>query len=252
MIPGKIENYLNKRKAEEGCLFFGVIDPVDHLSIESAVKAAVQTYKDGADAIVVGGSIGAQGFILNRTIKGIKEQTDAPVILFPGNIATISPYADAIYFMSMYNSRNPYWIFGAQLMAAPVIESMKLESIPTAYLMVEPGGTAGWVADCKLIPRDKPNFAAYSALAADLMGSRFVITDVGSAAPAPVPAKIVEAVRKSISGFYIVAGGIRSPKQVKDIVCAGADAIHVGTAIEKKGSVSNLIRACKSEAKKRL
>ena len=251
-MHGKIEKYMQKRRAEEGCLFLGVIDPVDHPNTESAIKAGVKTYNDGAAAIVVGGSIGAQGILLDKTVRGIKEECDAPVILFPGNIATVTPFADAIYFMSMFNSRNNYWIFGAQTMAAPVIKKMKLEVLPTAYLMVEPGGTAGWVADCKLLPRDKPKFAGYSAMAAEFIGSKFIISDVGSAAPAPVPVPVVKSIRSAVSGFYVVAGGIKTEKQVRDIVSAGADAIHIGTAIEQKGDVSKLITACKKEAKKTL
>ncbi len=254
--PGTIEKYLYKKREEEGALFMSVIDPVDHPSVARAVSAAKATAEAGADAIVVGGSIAAQNELLDQTVDGIKQKTDLPVILFPGNIGTISGGADAIYFMSMVNSRNPYWTFTAHLMASPVIKRLNVEPLPTAYVMVWPGGTAGWVGDCKLVPPNKPKLAAYSAKAAEYLGARFVITDVGSASPNPVPTEMVSAVRKETSNFYVVAGGIKTEKQIRDIVSAGADAIHIGTAIEQakdvKGQVSKLIKACKSEGKKTL
>jgi len=59
----------------------------------------------------------------------------------PGNIATITRYADAIYFMSLLNARNPYWIIQAQMLAAPIIKHLKLETLPVGYIVVAPGGT---------------------------------------------------------------------------------------------------------------
>ena len=75
-----------------------------------------------------------------------------PIILFPGNISGVSKYADAIFFMSLLNSSNPYWITGAQALGAPIIKKMGIETISMGYLVVEPGGTVGWVGDAKIIP----------------------------------------------------------------------------------------------------
>jgi len=58
--------------------------------------------------------------------------------------------------LTLMNSRNPYWLGQAQMLGAPLIKQFKIESIPTAYLVVEPGGTVGWVGDAKLLPRNNP------------------------------------------------------------------------------------------------
>ena len=233
-----------------------LIDPCDHPSKAKAAEAAYLACEGGADIILVGGSIGAQGALLDETTKMIKERVNVPIVLFPGNIATITPHADAVYFMSLLNSRNPYWITQAQTLAAPIVAQMKLEALPVGYIVVEPGGTVGWVGDANLVPRDKPQIAASIALAGELMGSRYIITDVGSASKlGPVPLEMVSAVAKAITVPYIIAGGIRTPKQAKDAIAAGGDIIQVGTAIEKESNVKEIVsalsQAVKGEGKKK-
>ena len=248
----KIEKYLYQKKEEDGALFIGLIDPLDYKSPEHAISAAAKTANSGSDIVLVGGSIGVQGDILDSVVIGIKEKVDVPVVIFPGNIATISKHADAIYFMSLLNSRDPYWITLAQTLSAPTIKSLGIEPLAVGYIVVEPGGTVGWVGDANKIPRDKPQIAASMALAGQFMGSRFILTDVGSASPEPVPPEMIRAVRNATDVFYIVAGGIKTEAHVRQTIKNGADAIQVGTAIEKQGNVAKLIKACKAEGKKRL
>ena len=252
----RIEKYIHEKREEDGALFFSLIDPLDYKSVEDAIRSAGETAEAGADIVLVGGSVGAQGNLLDSVVAGIKSRVSVPVVIFPGNIATISRHADAIYFMSLLNSRQPYWITLAQTLAAPTIKSIGIEPLPLGYIVVEPGGTVGWVGDANKIPRNKPHLAAAVALAGEYMGARFIITDVDSAAPKPVPLDMVRAVRNNVSSFYIVAGGIRTERQVRDIINAGADAIHVGTAIERAANVrkkiSKLVKACKKAGRKRL
>jgi len=255
---GKVEKYLLEKKRTEGALFFAVIDPLDYKSLDDAIKTARAAYEGGADLIVVGGSTGVQGQALDVTVAEIKKAVDVPVNLFPGNIATVTATADSIYFMSMLNSRNPYWITGAQTLAAPVIKKIGVEPLPVAYIVVGEGGTVAWVGDSKPIPLNKPKLAAAMALAAEYMGFRFVFTDAGSNPPEPIPAEMVAAVRHVLNKdtFYIVAGGIRNEGQVRLDIKAGADAVQIGTAIEGvrnvKETVSKLVKAVKEEGKKRI
>ena len=245
--PGKVERYILESIEEKGALLFSVIDPIDHPSIEEAVEMALNADKAGVDVILVGGSTGVQGEILDEVVKRIKEQSSLPVVLFPGDIGTITKYADAIYFMSMLNSSNPYWISKAQMLSAFVIKRAGLEPLPTAYVVVSPGGTVGYVGEAHLIPRDKPKLAQAYALAAQYMGFRFFITDVGSNSKlGHVPLEMVKAVREVIEIPYIVAGGIKTPSQAYEVVKAGADAIQVGTAFERDKAVSSIASFVKS------
>jgi len=238
---GRVELYIREKIKKEGAILSVLIDPCDYSSPKKAVETALSAVLAGADLITVGGSVGAQGKLLDEVLKGIKKKVKTPLILFPGNIATISPFADAIFFMSLLNSRNPYWISGAQTLSAPLIKQLKIEPLPTGYILVEPGGTAGWIGDANLVPRNKPKIAAALALAGQFSGKRIIFTDAGSAAFAPVPTEMVATVRKMIEIPYLVGGGIRTPLQAKKIVEAGADWIQIGTAVEKTGDVKKLI-----------
>jgi len=237
----EVEKYINDKISKDGAILSVIIDPCDYPSPEKAVETALQSYEAGADIIAVGGSIGAQGGLLDTVTKSIKDKVDIPVVLFPGNIATITPYADAIYFMSLLNSRNPYWISQAQTLAAPLIKQLKIEPLPIGYIVVEPGGTVGWVGDANVVPRNKPKIAAALALAGQFSGHKIIFTDAGSAAFEPVPVEMVKEIRKAIDVVYLVAGGIKTPEQAADIIKAGADWVQIGTAAEKTGDVKNLV-----------
>ena len=251
----KVENYINKKIEEDGAILSIIIDPIDYPLPQKAIDTAVMAHDAGADIVAVGGSIGAQGKLLDSVTKSIKEKVDVPVVLFPGNIATITPFADAIYFMSLLNSRNPYWISQAQTLAAPLIKGLNIEPLPIGYIVVEPGGTVGWVGDANLVPRNKPQIAAALALAGEYNGNRIIFTDAGSAAYEPVPLDMVAAVGRAIDVPYLVAGGVRTPKQAGDIIKAGADWIQIGTAAEKskdpKKTLTDFVKAIKAEGKKK-
>jgi phosphoglycerol geranylgeranyltransferase len=237
MKIGKVELYIHEMLETKGAMLFSLIDPVDFKSEELAVKTAKELAKGGADILLLGGSTGAQGEMLDHVANNIKESIDVPLVLFPGNIATITRYADAIYFMSLLNARNPYWITQAQMLAAPVIKSYKIEPLPVGYIIVHPGGTVGWVGDANFVPREKPKIAAALAMSGEFLGNRFVITDTGSnprlQGSGPVPKEMIRAVRSVISVPYIVAGGIMSVNELKDAYSAGGDIAQIGTAFEE-------------------
>ena len=250
MKPGKTEKYILKRIEETGGILSIIIDPVDYPSKEKAIETGLAAHRAGADIIAVGGSIGAQGELLDTVTKGIKEKADVPVVLFPGNIATVTPHADAIYFMSLLNSRNPYYISQAQTLAAPLIKQLGIEPLPVGYIVVEPGGTVGWVGDANVVPRAKPKIAAALAMAGEFSGHRIIFTDAGSAAFAPVPTEMVAIVKKSIDVPYLVAGGIRTPEQAGEIISAGADWVQIGTAAENSRNAEELVGKLVSEIRK--
>jgi len=233
-----VEKYIYKKLEEEKALLFSVLDPLDYPSLEDAIKTAKNMDEGGADVLLIGGSTGVQGEMLDHITKAVKESVEVPVVFFPGNIGTVSKYGDAVYFMSMLNSRNPYWISGAQTLAAPMVKQYGIEPLSVGYMVVEPGGTVGWVGDANQIPRAKPQLAAATALAAQYMGFKFVITDAGSnPKEGHIPLEMVSAVSSVLDVPYIVAGGIRTPEEAKAVVKAGADIVQVGTSFEKNGGV---------------
>ncbi len=240
MKVGKTEKYIYERLEDKGALMFMLVDPVDYKTPEMAIKTAREAAEGGADLILVGGSIGAQGELLDYVTKGIKDSVSSPVVLFPGNIATLTKYADALYFMSLLNARTPYWITHAQMLSAPVVKHLGVEPLPVGYIVVAPGGTVGWVGDVNLVPREKSKIAAALALAGQYLGNRFIVTDTGSnpqmQGQGPISAEMIAAVKASIDVPYIVGGGIRTDADARKAIKSGADIIQIGTSIEQSSA----------------
>jgi len=252
----KVYSGLVKQLKEEAGQLFLVVDPPNQ-SPEQAAKMSLIAEEAGAQAIAVGGSLGAQGKLLDDTIEAIKDKCNIPTILFPGNIATLSKSADAIYFMSMLNSNDPYYISGAQVASSFPVKKMDLEVIPTSYIIVEPGRAVGWVGRAQLIPRNLPYLAAATALAGQYMGSKLAILESGGGAPQPVTKEMIASTKAVIDIPLLIAGGVRTPAYAFDCIFSGADIVHVGSAIEDtngngsqaKNKLEKMCQAVKKGAK---
>ncbi|MBU4246612.1 MAG: geranylgeranylglyceryl/heptaprenylglyceryl phosphate synthase, partial [Nanoarchaeota archaeon] len=229
-FKGSVEQHIRDIRAKGRGVFMGLLDPGKYAP-EKTVELAKMLQKGGADILMLGGSMGTEALI-DLCGKGIKETCSLPLHLFTGNATALTKHADSIYFMTVLNSENPYWISGVQAVGAPFIRKHNVEAIPTAYLIFEPGQTVGWVSEANLIPRDKPDVAVAYALAAECMGMRFVILESGSGASVHVPLEVVTAIRKATDLVIVIAGGVKTPEQAKALIEVGADCIHIGTKIE--------------------
>jgi len=236
---GKIERYMLNRIDKDGGILLSLIDP-DSQPFEKGAKVAEISAEAGADVILIGGSIGAQGIILDKTTKMIKERVNIPVVLFPGNVGTLTPYADATYFMYVMNSRDVYWSTTCQIQGATIVKRLGIEPIPTGYIILEPGKAVGWLSNANLIPRDRGDLAAATALAAEYMGARLVVTDSGSGADSPAPPQLIRAVKSQLSVPYFYGGGVKTPEQAAEIIKAGADGIQIGAAFEYAKDAKNV------------
>lgn len=234
-----VENYINETLKDHK-LHFTLIDP-DEQTPEEAVIIAKEAQRANSDGILVGGSITDQDE-LNLTVKALKENTDLPIVLFPGNISGVSKYADALLFMSLLNSTNPYWITGAQALSAPSIKKMGIETIPMGYLIIEPGGTVGWVGDAKPIPRKKSDLALAYSMAAEFMGMRVIYLEAGSGADSHIPLDFIVKVKKLTNLIVIVGGGIRTAEDAHAVSQAGADIVITGTVVEETEDTYNKIK----------
>lgn len=234
-----VESYLKDILKRKKALLFVLIDS-EISEVKSAVKLAKDVEKIGASAILVGGSSATDQLGMAMTVKTLKKALKIPIILFPGNVTGVVPGADAILFSSLLNSDNPYFISQAQALGAPSVLKFGLEPLPTAYIIIGEGTSAWFVGSARTIPFEKSNLAAMYALSAQFMGMRFVYLEAGSGAKSNVKPEMVAAVRKVFKGFLIVGGGIRTPQTASEIVKAGADAIVIGTMLEKGGSLKTL------------
>jgi phosphoglycerol geranylgeranyltransferase len=244
----KTFNQIEKARSR-GPLHFTLIDP-DRQTPDQAAELAAKAESYGSDAIMVGGSQAANIMFIDETVEKIKKKCRLPVILFPSSHSALTPKADALFFMSLLNSRSPRFIIEEQMAGAVIVAQNRIEPLGMAYLIVESGAmtSAAWVGDVKPIPRDKPAFAVGYALAAKFFGMKFIYLEGGSGAKEPVPDDMIAAVKNAVNGdcYVIVGGGIRDAKVAKAKVAAGADIIVTGTIAEQSSDkLKEIIKAIK-------
>ncbi|WOV93668.1 MAG: geranylgeranylglyceryl/heptaprenylglyceryl phosphate synthase [Candidatus Nitrosoabyssus spongiisocia] len=238
-MPGSTEQYLNEEIKKKKTLVFVLIDSEVSNSTEST-SLAKQVQEIGASAILVGGSSAIDQFEMLKVVENIKSSVSIPVILFPGNVSGIVPGADAILFMSLLNSDNPYFISQAQALGSYNVLKYGIEALPTAYIIIGNDTTAWFVGSAKGIPHNKPKIAAAYSLSAKFLGMRFVYLEAGSGASQNVTPEMVQTVRKVFDGFIIVGGGIGDAKIATSLANAGADALVLGTILEKNNNLETL------------
>ncbi len=231
--PGRVESYL-LRKLRGGPVHFTLIDP-DKSPGPRAAEIARGAVEIGSHAILLGGSTGIRRQVMTETAVAIGKAVRVPTIIFPQGTDSVAPGADAILFMSLLNSRNLELVIRAHARAALGVRAARLEAIPMGYLVVAPGMRVGEVGQVDAVPREEPETAAGYALAAEMLGMRFVYLEAGSGAPAPVPVPMVRAVRKVLSIPLIVGGGIRTAQNAGRLLSAGADVLVTGTVTEEEG-----------------
>jgi len=238
-MTGKVETFLKSELKKKNTLLFVLIDS-EVSNLEASSKLAKDVEKIGASAILVGGSTSNDQMEMAQVVKGIKKGIKIPIILFPGNVTGVVPDADAILFSSLMNSENPYFITQAQALGAPSVLKFGLEPLPTAYLVIGDGTSAWFVGAARGIPFEKPKIAAAYSLAAQFLGMRFVYLEAGSGAKSSVTPEMVKTVRRTFNGFLIVGGGIKDVKTAESLAKAGADALVIGTFLEKGGSIKKI------------
>ncbi len=231
---------LLKIRAVKGAGYLVLVDP-DRWEMDEVETFIKKINTSGADGIMVGSSL-ILGEGSQRKIKRIQETASLPVILFPGNVNQLTPYVDAVFFLSVISGRNPQFLIGDQVQAAPMIRELGIEPIATAYMLIESGRvtTAEFVSNSKPIPRDKDEIAVAHALAAEYLGFKFIYLEAGSGAQYSVTPQMVKAVSSYTDVPVIVGGGIEDPELAAELVKAGASFIVTGNVLEDHGKTDLL------------
>lgn len=220
--------------------FFVLIDP-DKTNIANAISTCNMAQEAGVDGILIGGSLLFSNQF-DEFILGVKRETSLPLIIFPGNSRQISPHADAILFLSFISSRNPNYLIGEQVIAAPIIRSMNLETISTGYMHIESGNvtTVEFLSGSRSIPRNKTDIAVAHALAAEYIGMKLIYLEAGSGAHLSVPDEMIREITDHVMVPVVVGGGIKTPEDARGKVAAGAKIIVIGNFLEKNFSLKNV------------
>ena len=185
------------------------------------------------DFFFVGGSLVTE-YTHYELIATIRAHTNTPVILFPGNSLHIEPSADGILLLSLISGRNPEFLIGQHVIAAPLLKKSGLEILPTGYMLVDSGTqtTVSYISGTMPLPYNKPSVAACTAMAGEMLGLQLIYLDAGSGARWPVSAAMIRAVREAVDLPIVVGGGINTPERAAAALEAGADLIVVGNSLE--------------------
>jgi phosphoglycerol geranylgeranyltransferase len=232
-----IYNALLLKKRMRRKSFALLIDPdkVDPAKTAALVELAVLAR---VDYLFAGGSLVVSDH-LEQVVQQIKLLCKIPVILFPGTPSQVTPYADALLYLSLISGRNAELLIGQHVVSAPVVRKSGLEIISTGYMVIDGGAptTVSYISNALPIPSDKNEIALCTAMAGEMLGLKQIYMDAGSGARRPISTDMIERVSAGIEIPLFVGGGIQNPEKVYLNARAGADVIVVGNAIEKDPSL---------------
>lgn len=238
MIKNSYKNILKSKKENKKLLAI-LIDP-EKIALENILVLTEKINRSPATHIFVGGSTYG-GTILDELILKLKENTNLPILLFPGNPSQISSNADGILFLMLLSGRNPDYLIEHQVNAVPILKKTNLEVISTGYILIESGTETAVerVSNTKPLSINDANYILQTAQAGEFIGNKLIYLEAGSGAKSSVPKEIITLVSQNISVPLIVGGGILSMREIENTFAAGADIVVIGTAFENDNNFFN-------------
>lgn len=214
-------------KAQSRKLLVVLIDPDKPAAVE-----AVCPYLSLPDMIFIGGSTGDQ---CETCIAQLRQTTERPIMLFPGNIAQFTPTADALLFLSLLNARTPDVLIQPHIHIAQQVLQSGIETIPMGYILIDGDrkSSVEIATKCTPIPQSNIREIVSTAIAGQLLGKQLIYLEAGSGAKTPISAEIIHAVRAQLSVPLIVGGGITTPEAMLHAFEAGADVVVIGNHFEQ-------------------
>ena len=227
-----IYNNILKSKTKNEKLLAILLDP-DKIDLNSAEVLIQKINQSPATHIFIGGSL-VENNILDELILKIKQKSDLPIVLFPGNPSQISNRADAILFLSLISGRNPDFLIEHQVKAAPILKQTQLEIISTGYILIESGTETAVERVSKTMPIDRNNsdLALATAQAGEMLGNKLIYLEAGSGAKQAVPLEMIRKISQNIEIPLLVGGGIIDLQGIQKAYDSGADLVVIGTAFE--------------------
>ncbi|MHA7842144.1 MAG: phosphoglycerol geranylgeranyltransferase [Winogradskyella sp.] len=227
-----IYSHIKTSIAEGERLLAVLIDP-DKTELDTIESVITKINQSIATHIFVGGSEVGEG-VTETIVKAIKQHTELPVVLFPGDVTQITNEADGILFLSLISGRNPDYLIGKHVEAVSKLTKAQLEVLPTGYILIENGKQTAVerVSNTKPLVRSNIQQIVDTAKAGELLGMKLIYLEAGSGATHPIEPEIISAVKQELSIPLIVGGGIRTKVQLEATCEAGADLVVIGTAFE--------------------
>ncbi|WP_367755500.1 geranylgeranylglyceryl/heptaprenylglyceryl phosphate synthase [Flavobacterium sp. WC2430] len=222
-----------KSKADRKKLLAILLDP-DKIVWRDLDNLILKINQSPASHVFIGGSL-VESNRIDELIIRLKQNVNLPIVLFPGNPSQISNEADAILFLSLLSGRNPDYLIGHQVIAAPILKQSDLEIISTGYILIESGNETAVARVSKTNPvaRSNGDLVLATAQAGEMLGNKLIYLEAGSGAQQAVPFEMIALVAQNLEIPLIVGGGIVDLQGIQKAYAAGADLVVIGTAFEK-------------------
>lgn len=226
-------------KAENRKLLAILLDP-DRVDDEQLPELTSKINQSPATHVFVGGSL-VETDTIDLMVEFLKSKLSIPILIFPGNPAQISTFADGILFLSLLSGRNPDYLIDHQVNAVPFLINTTLEVIPTGYLLIDGGSETAVerVSKTKPLKRTDAQYICQTAKAGEFLGKKLIYLEAGSGALQAVPLQVIKEVANTVSIPLIVGGGIRTQKGIQEAYDSGADMVVIGTAFEQNSEFFN-------------
>ena len=229
MIFDKLEN----QRISKGTQVFALIDP--DVKNDKILPQIIDTVnKSNFDGLLVGGSkIVDDNF--NQRLLFIKENTNLPIILFPGDSSQISDNAEAILFLSLLSGRNPKYLIEEQVISARKINDLNIEVIPTGYLLLktEKKSAVELISNTSPLDMNNTNNVIDHCLAAQYMGNKLLFLECGSNSSSSIELSLLKQINSRVEIPIMVGGGIKSKEMALRLAKSGASYLVIGSLIEQ-------------------
>ena len=224
---------------ENGFVLVALIDP-DKKNDSKLDRILSKINNSSFDVIFIGGSQ-IEDNLLESRITFIKERTSLPLISFPGSANQISSNISTMLYLNLISGRNPKYLIEEQVRGALKINKLGIETIPTAYILLDSGSQTSVSAVSNTLPLSMDNKTSIlsHALAGEYMGNKLLYFDCGSGAEASIKHQLLVYIKSNINLPIIVGGGVKSYKEALELSNSGASYIVIGNALENDKYIEN-------------
>jgi len=185
------------------------------------------------DFIFIGGS-SVSKVDFEACVEKTKRKLNIPLVLFPGASHHLSKDADAVLFLSLISGRNPDFLIGQHVKAVDELETLKIEVIPTSYLLINGGQMTSveYVSRTTPIPKDAFSIAKKTAVAGKYLGHQLIYADAGSGALNTINCEMIQSLA-TVDSPLIIGGGLRSISAIEMAHKNGANLVVIGNRLEE-------------------
>src|SRR5210317_1079529 len=110
-----VYNYIQNKIKKGQKLFAVLIDPED-LEFKSFIRLVDLANQAQVDMFLLGGSQ-VSNDLMKDLISHIKQYSQIPCLIFPGDVSQIDESADALLFLSLISGRNPEYLISKHVEA---------------------------------------------------------------------------------------------------------------------------------------